>query len=93
MSRPRRLDKRFTRGVVKPKKCSVEWRNRLRHCRYKNDFQYDLRQCDKALHMGGPMQIEAQCWMNLLDQLEEGDIKAYVQSNYRPGALDPFRKK
>lgn len=31
MSRPRRLDKRFTRGVVKPKKCSVEWRNRLRH--------------------------------------------------------------
>ena len=62
-------------------------------CRYKNDFQYDLRQCDKAMRMGGPMQIEAQCWMNLFDQLEEGDIKAYVQSSYRPGDLDPFRKK
>lgn len=51
-------------------------------CRYKNDFQYDLRQCDKALHMGGPMQIEAQCWMNLLDQLEEGDIKAHDYFTY-----------
>ena len=31
------------------------------NCRYKNDFQFDLVQCEKAYQMGGEMRIEAEC--------------------------------
>ena len=63
------------------------------NCLYKNDFQFDLVQCEKAYQMGGEMRIEAECWLNLFESLEEDDIKSYVKSVYRPGDLDPFRKK
>lgn len=63
------------------------------NCRYKNDFQFDLVQCEKAYQMGGEMRIEAECWLNLFESLGEDDIKSYVKSVYRPGDLDPFRKK
>ena len=63
------------------------------NCRYKNDFQFDLVQCEKAYQMGGEMRIEAECWLNLFESLGEYDIKSYVKSVYRPGDLDPFRKK
>lgn len=43
--------------------------------------------------MGGEMRIEAECWLNLFESLGEDDIKSYVKSVYRPGDLDPFRKK
>ncbi len=43
--------------------------------------------------MGGEMRIEAECWLNLFESLVEDDIKSYVKSVYRPGDLDPFRKK
>ena len=29
------------------------------NCRYKNDFQFDLVQCEKAYQMGGEMRIGA----------------------------------
>ena len=63
------------------------------NCRYKNDFQYDLVQCEKAYQMGGKMRIEAECWLNLYESLEADDIHSYVRYQYRPGDLDPFRKK
>ena len=61
-------------------------------CRYKNDFHFDLVQCDRAMTMGGDMKINAQCWLNIFEELSDEDIQAYVRHDYRPGDLDPFRK-
>ena len=61
-------------------------------CRYKNDFHFDLVQCDRAMTMGGDMKINAQCWLNIFEKLSDEDIQAYVRHDYRPGDLDPFRK-
>lgn len=61
-------------------------------CRYKNDFYFDLVQCDRAMTMGGDMKINAQCWLNIFEKLSDEDIQAYVRHDYRPGDLDPFRK-
>ena len=42
--------------------------------------------------MDGEMRIEAECWMNILDALDDNDIKMYVDNEYRPGLLNPFHK-
>ena len=40
----------------------------------------------------GEMRVEAECWMNILDALDDNDIKMYVDNEYRPGLLNPFHK-
>ena len=40
-------------------------------CRYKNDFHFDLVQCDRAMTMGGDMKINAQCWLNIFEKLSD----------------------
>ena len=42
--------------------------------------------------MDGEMHVEAECWMNILDALDDNDIKMYVDNEYRPGLLNPFHK-
>lgn len=61
-------------------------------CFYVNSFRADLVQCDRALKMDGEMHVEAECWMNILDALDDNDIKMYVDNEYRPGLLNPFHK-
>lgn len=61
-------------------------------CFYVNSFRADLVQCDSALKMDGEMHVEAECWMNILDALDDNDIKMYVDNEYRPGLLNPFHK-
>ena len=62
-------------------------------CFYVNSFRADLVQCDRALKMDGEMHVEAECWMNILDALDDNDIKMYVDNEYRPGLLNPFQKQ
>lgn len=47
-------------------------------CFYVNSFRADLVQCDRALKMDGEMHVEAECWMNILDALDDNDIKMYT---------------
>ena len=49
-------------------------------CFYVNSFRADLVQCDRALKMDGEMRVEAECWMNILDALDDNDIKMYVDN-------------
>lgn len=61
-------------------------------CAYHEAFAEDMRRCDNAFGMGGLMAINAECWLNVLDDMTDAQIAEYVNTKYKPGILNPFEE-
>lgn len=60
-------------------------------CEFHSAFASDIKLCENALGMGGLMEINAECWLDILNTMPDAEIEEYVRTKYKPDLLNPFK--